>query len=389
MSVGRFVSAIAHVVSGAWALARLALTRRGGVVVFTHYQDIDEAGQDRQMGPLVDLLAARGTRFAEITLVPLGGGALRRNRAVKGRPFVSWAAILGPARILCLGSADRGRLLPARTAVASLALRMLRPRAVFVIDESGSGQPLVRAARRLGIRSAGVQHGGFLGGNPQYVPAPGRPFDVEPVDVLCLWSRWFQGQLLAASPIYSASNTVVTGRLRRAVPAAPRGPAERPRILVVEDGDAAFPQLARPYLSVLDARCECTVRIRHHPSRTRGEGTELGSHRGLAVDLGESDVLVGRRSTALLEGLHAGLPAILIGPPDPIINVYAETGFALPCEDPALLPMVLQETFSPGHRGRVAKARALVWGETSGDPAEAVLSAGLSQNFHGGTGSLR
>ena len=75
--------------------------------------------------------------------------------ATKRRLFVSHAAILALARVLSLGkSNDRSR-----KTVARLLLRSLRPRAVYLIDESGSGQPLLCAARSLGIRVIGVQHG--------------------------------------------------------------------------------------------------------------------------------------------------------------------------------------------------------------------------------------
>ena len=74
-----------------------------------------------------------------------------------------------------------------RTVVARWFLRLLRPRVLYLVDESGSGQPLLTAAHQLDIRVVAIQHGDFLG-NRQYCRGPGGAFDLEPADLLCVWS---------------------------------------------------------------------------------------------------------------------------------------------------------------------------------------------------------
>jgi hypothetical protein len=182
----------AHVALSLAALAWFALARRRATLLFTHAGDVDENHRDRQMGPLVDALAARGQPFVEVILVSLSGGlvaTLLRTR----RLFVSHAAVLAAARLLALlPGRERD---DARASIGHALLRVLRPRRVFLIDESGSGETLLRAARRARIPVFGVQHGDFQPTNAQYAPRPERARDVPTVDLLFVWSPWFRARL--------------------------------------------------------------------------------------------------------------------------------------------------------------------------------------------------
>ena len=140
MTVIRFFWLILHLLESSLALAWLVVTRRGRPLVFTHYQDLDArpdgSRRDRQMGPLVDALGG----CSEVTLVPLGP-ELFRNWATKRRPCVSHAAVLAMAWLLHPWARSRPSRLLAQTRVAGWLLRALRPKAIFLIDESGSGPP--------------------------------------------------------------------------------------------------------------------------------------------------------------------------------------------------------------------------------------------------------
>ena len=163
------------------------------------------------MGVLIDGLLDRRERFVEITLVPLSADWVR-NLCNKRRPFFSLAAIYGPAALLAFVTrSDRMRL---RVWLARVLLALLRPTALVLIDESGSGQSLLRAARKQGVPVLGIQHGDFQPDNPQYAESFATERGVEPADVLCVWSPWFRERLFAISSIYDASNVRVTGRLR-------------------------------------------------------------------------------------------------------------------------------------------------------------------------------
>ena len=142
-------------VSCGWFL----LARRGATLVFTHAPDVDAEGRDPQMGPLVEGLLERGRPIVEVAFIPLDGGLLA-NLARTRRPHLAHAALLASARLLALAPGwGRER---ARLAVGRALLRALRPRAVYLVDESGSGQLLPQAysrgelarQRKHGIRSS-------------------------------------------------------------------------------------------------------------------------------------------------------------------------------------------------------------------------------------------
>ena len=354
-------------VSCGWFL----LARRGATLVFTHAPDVDAEWRDPQMGPLVEGLLERGRPIVEVAFIPLDGGLLA-NLARTRRPHLAHAALLASARLLALAPGwGRER---ARLAVGRALLRALRPRAVYLVDESGSGQLLLRAARSLGTPAIGIQHGDFQPANPQYA----RPAGVEPADVLCVWSPWFRRRLLAVSPIYTEANTRVTGRLRFPAPrAAPPGPgaAGRLRILVVAERAPGWRAAAEPYLEAVRGRADLELQIQPHPADGAGDwpAAEL-AHGSLARALLEADVVCGTGSSALLEALWHGRPAVSLvvaGRRDPA--GYAAAGLVEPCADPKNLPALCRE-LARGGAERTEERRARVWGGAADDPVAAILA---------------
>lgn len=339
--------AAGHVLFSLAAWLALVLCRRRGVLAFTHLPDVDGTGRDQQMGPLVDALAAGRTPLAEVTFVPLGGG-LWRNWRLKRRPFVSHAAL-----------AALGRVLGSRERAARLLLRSLRPRAVYLIDESGSGQPLLRAARGLGIRTVGVQHGDFRAGDPHYDLPAGTA--CVPADVMCVWSDWFRQRLIRISPIYGLHNTRVTGRLRYATEPEPPRRAGRPvRVLLLADAGAGSAAAVAPFAAALRCAADMALAVRPHPSTGAAE-------RDLATDLDRCDVAIGRRSSALLEAVYRNRPAVVLG------GGCGDDSPGVRCDDPGELAGLCRRLAAVPPD---PAARARLWSGAAGDPVAAVLAAG-------------
>ena len=150
----------------------VCVTRRGKPMVLVHYQDVDATGLDRQMGPLVDVLRAHGG-CSVVAAIPFGP-QLFVDWWRRGAASISIALVLLPARLMCPAGGRAARM-RARVRVARWLLLVVRPPVVFLIDESGSGQPLLRASRQLGIRVIAIQHGDF---RPGICPEHGGFLDV-------------------------------------------------------------------------------------------------------------------------------------------------------------------------------------------------------------------
>ena len=366
--LSRLVWTPLHLAWSSVALLVLIATRRGGVMVFTHYHDIDD-DRDQQMGPLVDALLAHGGRVIELTLIPFGL-ALVRNLFVKKRLFVSQTAILAVAWLMGLRSEAQTKR--SRVAVARWFLRALRPWILFVIDESGSGQPLLRAARRLGIPVVAIQHGDFAG-NPQYSPGRNGSFDTEPADLLCVWSSWFQDRLLAVSPIYTRDNTVVTGRLRYPEPEERHKTVDGLRVLILGEPDPVFRSELRPFLEAL-ARGGTVPFYRPHPADT--DSPRGGNRASLTEWILSSDVVLGSGSSGLLEALYWRRPVVVFCTPaldDPA--GFVRGGLAIRCGDPEELTQICRRLEHQAGGAAVETARAMVWGETDADPIERILAS--------------
>jgi len=371
-TLARAARLVAHVALGAVSLVWLACTRRGSLLLLTHAPDLDDRGVDEQLGPLVDRLLERRTRFAEVTFVTLDGGLLRNLRA-KRRPFVSLAVVLGAARLW--SAVARRDLHRARLDAGRQLLRALRPAAVIATDESGSGQTLVRAARSLGVRTVGVQHGDFQPANRQYAFAAGeRP--TEPVDTLCVWSEWFRARLLAVSPIYTRANTRVTGRLRRDGARPAPEPADALRVLYLSEADPAVAAAVAPFLDALRSEPGIELRVRPHPAEPGGRWPAAEREEGgLARALARAHAVAGVGSSALLEALHHGVPGVLLAPAgvrDPA--GYAASGAFELCDRAADVGRICRSAARTAPAA-VDRAREAVWGGAPVDPVGAVLEA--------------
>lgn len=358
---------VPHLVATLIAARTLRRTGRGGILVFSHLQDVDAGGRDRQMGPLVAGILARGLPLLEVRLVPLRRGELRRARGLGGRPFLSHAAIVGLSRLLRLPlRADRRRSREAAGRLAARFLRGLAPRCAFVIDESGSGQTWVRACRSLGVPVHGIQHGDFQPGNPQYDLDEGAP-DPVAADGICVWSPWFRSRLLRISPLYDERTAVVTGRLRFE-PDRPmenrRAPSTRRRILLLGEATEDLERDAGPILESLRAKGFETL-VRLHPARMAGRREAPVE---LTEDLLAADLVLGRASSALLEALRLRRPALVLlgqGGEDPA--GYVASGVIPGVSSPEQIVELFQE-------GPTAEGVAeVVWGGAPEDAVEAVL----------------
>ena len=357
------------------SLLRYVLFRRRGVLVLTHAADVDRNGVDNQMGPLVAALEERSEPIVHVVLTPLSAEGFFEQRSRTGG-FLSLGALFGAARLLAPFLGGRRK---ARARVAGWVLSLCAPRACYLIDESGSGQMWISAARERGIPSIGIQHGDFAPDNHQYAPRPGEAFEVEPADCLCLWSPWFQERLFAISPIYDSSNTFVTGRLAHAR-SEEREEKKEPeedlqlRILLISEADAGFEASIGRYLSALRSHDEFELRVRPHPSEDKerwppSERTDESLDRLLET----SDLLVGVSSSALLEGLRVGRPVLLLGS-DP--SGFVAGGAAELCSDPSELPRMCLEL---GRGPKNLPARERVWGGVPADTISLIMEqSGLS-----------
>ncbi len=382
MNVVAFLNrALLFVLHGILSVGTLILWRmgRGGSLVFTHAPDLDSSGRDGQMGPLVEALRNRG-RLREVTLVPLTWNWLLRNWRAKRRPFVSHASILGTARLLAPWNATRRRRW--RQRIASFVLSQARVNSVFLIDESGSGQSLLKAARSKGIPVLGIQHGDFHSGNHQYDSAAGG--GVEPADVLCVWSHWFRARLLALSRIYDENNTVVTGRMRAETrPARPRIPTARLAVLFLGEAHSEFFGEARPFWEALMEAEGLQPKWKPHPSSERLpiEDSRL-ERRPLWEALNEADVVVGRDSSALLEAVHQERPVVLFGNHQGLDRSgYGDQGIGTRCEESTEIVATCRKATGAEDSTR-AGVRKMVWGQDSRDPVAEILAveAVLRQN---------
>ena len=91
--LSRIFWAFGHLLWSVMALLVVTISRRGGVLVFTHYHDVDADGRDQQMGPLVDELVEGGASLVEVCRIPLGPALLDALR-LKKRLVLSQAALL-------------------------------------------------------------------------------------------------------------------------------------------------------------------------------------------------------------------------------------------------------------------------------------------------------
>ncbi len=383
-TVARGLWFLAQVAVSGVALPWLWIARRHALLVLTHATDVDASGDDVQMGALLQALERRGDRYFEVRWIPLDRTLLRELGRGR-RPFVGHAALLGVARLASfLGMGTREVW---RVRLARVVLAVVRPRAVLLIDESGSGQPWLKAARRRGVPSIGIQHGDFQADDPLYGRVGVEARAGEPADRLCVWSPWFQRRLLGISPIYTEANTIVTGRLvharhgsaKSAALADSRAPrsrdASRVSVLLIGESAPEFAAQVESFVQAVAADRAIEMRVRSHPG-ARGAFRDLVDAPGSLIDaLAGADVVIGVRSSALLEALFFGVPVIVLLSklqPDPggLVREGAATG----CDSPERLAALCIRLSSEAERAPARSFHERVWGGASEDPAQAVLA---------------
>jgi hypothetical protein len=196
------------------------------------------------------------------------------------------------------------------------------------------------------------------------------------VDVLCVWSPWFAERLHRISPIYDARNTAVTGRVRYDPPRVEPVAASPLRVLVIGEAGPAFANEVRPYLDALEAARGIATTFRPHPAIMAGREVERVED-SLAEAILANAVVVGIRSSALLEALWHERPVIVLGSQSgDIASDFASAGLASRCADPADLARAVFEAASPEGRANARRARDRVWGGAPPDSADALIRAG-------------
>jgi len=377
--LSRIFWAFGHLLWSVMALLVVTISRRGGVLVFTHYHDVDADGRDQQMGALVDELVEGGASLVEVCRIPLGPALLDALR-LKKRLVLSQAALLAPAWLLSLG--DPVRAAGIRRATAVGLLRLLRPKVLYLIDESGSGQPLLCAARHLGIRVVGIQHGDFAA-NPQYCDAPG--FDREPADAMCVWSSWYRDRLLRVSSIYTDDNVYVTGRLRY-----PLQPERDPwvvdgavRVLVLGERGEKFWDAMDPFVQELIGADGLFVEQRLHPADV--DRRHYRESPSLVEALLNSHVVLGSGSSALLEAVFWKRPIVVcatreLGDPAGLV----EDGLAEACSDAADIVGLCHRVGNVENRPNARDPHSMVWRGSKPGAAPRILAvSGFSRSSAG------
>lgn len=371
-----------HLVWSLPLLVYFSLFRRQAYFVLTHHQDIDSEGLDRQMGPLLDEMRSQDLAWIEVCYIPIGN--LFDNLRKKRRPCLSYAAFLAITFFLSW-SRDSQRRKAAQDCVARRWLRFLQPQALFLIDESGSGQPFVRAARQLSIPTFGIQHGDFQPNNPQYSPQDNKTFKKDSVDCFCLWSSWFQKRLLQCSPIYDEANTLVTGRMRFAPTESTKADTKNKIVvLLLAEAEGDFVEIVQPYLEHLSHEEGIKVLIQEHPAeRHRERFTFPVSSVDLATNLQTSDVILGRNSSALLEAIYWETPVILLES-NQGRSCYRDEGIGESCSDPSKLGSLCRRVVQSTSQSEVKQRLDRIWAGQSPRAAAKILAT--AYQWKGGSG---
>lgn len=330
------------------SLAVMKLKKERYVLLFTHAVDIDDDGCDPQMGPLADEMKCRRKKYMELVMSPFDGTTLRCISA-KRKPFVFYSFFAGASGKTATeaftlendGVFHENDLALIKRALARINYECMRLRLVFssmkpgyafIIDECGSGRPLVLALKSLGVLACGVQHGASLGAyNLEYMGYGYVPNDCEaPVaDKLFVWGEYFRRKLLANSHIFTDGHVVVAGQLRQDYLRA-RGsktknkPAEnetgksKKRVLFFSQYLDSLRADAVPFLRELAGHDDFCLTLKKHP-----EENSLDFYRAAGVDFSEwtqslyaglewADAVVSVSSTSLLEAGLFHKPAIVL-----------------------------------------------------------------------------
>jgi hypothetical protein len=275
---------------------------------------------------------------------------------------------------------------------AAAALEMLAPSAVVTYAEAGGwGRAIMLEARRMGIPSIGLQHGFIYRHWLNYLHEPdemqvstGNPNDrgFPRPDRTLLFDR-LAAEHLASNGSFPDHSLTVTGsaRLERFTEmAAGLTDGQRRRIreeLNLADGAhvvlvaAKHTQLGRWFRALVDAAStysDLAIVVKTHPSEdgSRYLADARGSshvrmappHLDLPVLTTIARVLVTAHSTAAIEAMAVGVPALVLGVPtnlSPFVDTGAMTGVAAEVELPDALGRLVHDEVT---RRAVAERRA-------------------------------
>jgi hypothetical protein len=263
---------------------------------------------------------------------------------------------------------------------AAAALDALQPDAVLTYAEAGGwGRALMLEARRRGIPTAGMQHGfiyrhwlNYLHEPDEMQPSRGRPSDAGfPRPTRTLLFDALAAEHLVGQGAFPPGGLAVVGspRLEAFVAAAARlDDADRASVLRnagVEDGGTAVlvaakhVQLGPWFRHLVDAAADIagvTIVVKPHPAETAGPylADAAGSSRvrvappgaDLAALTTAARVLVTVHSTAAIEAMAIGVPALVLGRPtnlSPFVDAGAMAGVSDPRELAPALERLLHD----------------------------------------------
>lgn len=237
-----------------------------------------------------------------------------------------------------------------------IVLKLLKPRCLLCLDDSRHAYPLVAAAKHLGIKTIGLQHGLNLN---QFFPghtcigingARSHAYD----DYL-FWSDYFRNRFLPLSELYSEHNTSVSGALRPLPIDSNHSQIQLNtiRVLAIEEPELPREQFEQYRDALLaDPRIRLSIRARAN-----------NEFKNLSAELSDNDVVIGAYSSVLYEAIAAQKPVVVI-PSD-----YHLSALHLAAENLADLfisPSSAAETIlkAANISGAVLeRRRTVVWGE--------------------------
>jgi hypothetical protein len=303
---------------------------------------------------------------------------------------------------------------------AGAALDALRPRVVLTYAEAGGwGRALMLEARRRGIASAAVQHGfiyrhwlNYLHEPDEMLPSPANRADRGfPRPDLTLLFDDFAREHLVEHGHFPADALTVTGspRLDASVASA-RGFDEaarrRLRDALGAAGDtpvvvvaAKFAQLGASFAALVEAaRATPGIRLVVKPHPAEGDAPYRAASAGVDnvvispadADLGQltavAAALVTANSTAAIEAMPLGVPALVVGLPNnlsPFVEAGAMAGTHAPAEvGPALRALLydgeMRQRLSAAREAFLARYGIRGDGGAASRAADAIISLSRS-----------
>lgn len=243
---------------------------------------------------------------------------------------------------------------------SAAAIAALSPKTVTTYAEAGGvGRALIIAARRLGVRSVGLQHGFIYRHwlNYRHEPdemAPEGPDPGAPIPAVTLAFDGYAEAYLRDAGAFPADAVQVTGSARLEVLTrrlAGTTPAERQATRADVDAAGADHKLVvlaakfseiRDDLPMLLAGLaplpDVRLVIKAHPAETAEvyapvvaghPGVRVvGADADLALLIAAADLIVSKNSTVAIDGLALGIPALIIGLPNNL-SPFVDAGVML------------------------------------------------------------